>query len=90
MISQFGGSAFQITSMNGKEWGITLGFSVFGIVIGEILRCIKLPDHTKESLEATRAAKRTQMEEFYHNMSPAQMWEIENTPANINEVPIDP
>jgi hypothetical protein len=40
---------------------------------------------TTERTEAEREERKQQMREFYHGMTPEQMWSIENVPNSIRE-----
>ena len=90
ILVQFCGKVFYLTPLNWKEWVMCAGFAIGTFLIGFLIRAIPVPDKSMERLEASREVKKQKMREFYHGMTPEQMWNIENTPATIDKIEIDP
>ncbi|ELU40116.1 cation-transporting atpase fungi [Rhizoctonia solani AG-1 IA] len=40
LIAFFGGAAFQVTSMNGRDWGMSIALGFVSIPLGFLIRCI--------------------------------------------------
>lgn len=43
LIVFFGGAAFQVTSMNGRDWGLSIALGFVSIPLGFLIRCIPTP-----------------------------------------------
>ncbi|KAG9075178.1 hypothetical protein FS749_013176 [Ceratobasidium sp. UAMH 11750] len=43
LIVFFGGAAFQVTSMNGRDWGMSIALGFVSIPLGFLIRCIPTP-----------------------------------------------
>ena len=76
ILVELAGSAFVTIHLSWKEWLICLGFGAGELIIGVILRCIKLPDKTTYKLNALRAQRRDQMKAYYANVPSEKQWEM--------------
>lgn len=82
ILSELGKDAFDTINMTAKEWGICIGFGAGSLVIGAILRLIRLPDRTTEKLDALREEKRLEIKSKYQGMTAEEMWEYVDEPEN--------
>ena len=69
VIIQWCGPAFQLNRLDWKGWVISLAFGVGSLIIGVILRCIKLKDHTSDNLNKLRQQRANQIRQVYSDMS---------------------
>lgn len=76
ILSELAGSAFVTVHMNWKRWLICLAFGVGELIIGVILRAIKLPDKTTEKLQALRQQRKAQIKKFYQGVPAERQWEM--------------
>ena len=76
ILCELAGAAFETVHLSWKEWLICLAFGVGSLIIGAILRCIKLPDKTTEKLEALRRLRKEQILKFYEGIPGEQQWEM--------------
>ena len=90
ILVEFAGTVFSFTPLNWKQWVSCIGLALGVIPMGFILRAIKLPDRTLERLVANREVKQKKMRKFYKGMTAEQQWDVDNIPAKINKVEIDP
>ncbi|EAY14641.1 calcium-translocating P-type ATPase, PMCA-type family protein [Trichomonas vaginalis G3] len=78
IIIEWCGSAFYHNwdhkHKEGIRWLISLAFGVGSLVIGVILRLIRLTDHTTDRLNAHRAHRAVQMREIYTTMDKEQQF----------------
>ena len=81
IIIQFCGPAFSLNKLDWKGWVISLAFGVGSLVIGVILRCIKLPDHTSDNLNALRELRKQQIRDAYSNMSKEEQFKHHISPT---------
>ena len=76
ILCELAGAAFETVHLPWQEWLICLAFGAGSLVIGAILRCIKLPDKTTEKLEALRRVRKEQILKFYEGIPGEQQWEM--------------
>ncbi|OHT02030.1 calcium motive P-type ATPase [Tritrichomonas foetus] len=76
ILTELAGSAFLTVHLNWKEWLICIGFGAAELIVGAILRCIRLKDTTTQKLNALRAQRREQMKLFYANVPGEMQWEM--------------
>ena len=76
ILSELAGSAFVTVHMNWKRWLICLAFGAGELIIGAILRSIRLKDRTSEKLQALREQRKAQIKKFYQNVPPERQWEM--------------
>ncbi|KAH0793266.1 calcium-translocating P-type ATPase, PMCA-type family protein [Histomonas meleagridis] len=72
----FAKSAFLTVDLSWKEWLISIGLGAGSLVIGVLLRLIKLPDMTVEKLEKLRAEKKEEIKRFYANVPGQDQWKM--------------
>jgi len=85
LLLELAGAAFETVHLSAKEWGICLAFGVGEIIIGIILRLIKMPDKTTEKLNALRELRRREMTEKYQGKSCEEQWAIDYNPNKGQE-----
>jgi Ca2+-transporting ATPase len=76
ILSEFAGAAFMTYKMQPVHWGIAIGFGVGSLLIGFILRLIRLQDHTSEKLQALRKIRADQIKNYYQGVPAPQQWEM--------------
>jgi len=76
ILSEFAGAAFLTYRMKGMHWVIALVFGAGSLVIGFILRMIRLPDRTAEKLDAMRRLRVDQIKRFYAGIPGPRQWEM--------------
>lgn len=76
ILSELAGAAFVTVHMNWKRWLICLAFGAGELIIGAILRCIKLRDRTTEKLQALREQRKAQIKKFYQGVPSERQWEM--------------
>ncbi|OHT05277.1 calcium motive P-type ATPase [Tritrichomonas foetus] len=76
ILTELAKSAFVTVHMNWKEWLICLAFGAGSLIIGAILRCIRLKDNTTKKLEALRNTRREQIKKFYEHVPSEKQWEM--------------
>lgn len=84
IITEFGGSAFETTHLNWKEWLICLALGFGSLIIGALLRLIKLKDRTSEKLNVLRAQRKQQMIKRYNGKSIEEQWAEDFNPDDQN------
>lgn len=43
LIVLFGGTAFQVTSLNSRDWGMSIALGFVSLPLGFVIRCIPTP-----------------------------------------------
>ena len=76
ILTELAKSAFVTVHLNWKEWLICLGFGLFSLVVGFILRLIRLPDRTTEKLQKLREDRKNYIKEFYKDVPGEQQWSM--------------
>ncbi|OHT02234.1 calcium motive P-type ATPase [Tritrichomonas foetus] len=69
-------SAFMTVHLRWDEWLICLAFGAGSLIIGAILRCIRLKDNTTAKLNALRETRKNEIKKFYENVPGEEQWEM--------------
>ena len=77
-IIMFSGRVFYANAPSGKEWGITLAFSVGVLLVGFLQNLWNMEDHTKENLDAFRNMRREEVRRYYSQFPTEEQWEEKN------------
>ena len=86
VIILVGGRAFYAKKPSGKEWGITMAFSVAELIVGFLARLVKLEDRTLDDLNAYRAMRKDKVRAYYSTMSTEAQWDEKNLLTDEVEV----
>ncbi|EAX96478.1 calcium-translocating P-type ATPase, PMCA-type family protein [Trichomonas vaginalis G3] len=86
LIIFVGGKVFHTVQPTGREWWITMVFSVGDLIVGFFTRMIKLKDHTLENLNVYRLMRKEKVRRYYHNMSVDQQWNENNVLSDSDEL----
>lgn len=76
ILTELAKAAFITVNMNWKEWLICLAFGAGELIIGAILRCIRLKDTTTQKLQALREQRKQQIKKFYEGVPAERQWEM--------------
>ena len=77
-IIMFSGRVFYANAPSGKEWGITLAFSVVVLLVGFLQNLWNMEDHTKENLDAYRKMKKEKVRNYYSQFTTEEQWDDNN------------
>ena len=67
-------SAFVTVHLSWDEWLVCLAFGVGSLIIGAILRCIRVKDTTSLNLQKLRETRKEAIKEYYKNIPGQEQW----------------
>jgi Ca2+-transporting ATPase len=76
MLTELLRPMFHTVSMTATEWLICLAFGAGSLVVGIILRLIRLSDQTSERVEAFRTMRVAAIKKFYEEVPGDKQWEM--------------
>jgi Ca2+-transporting ATPase len=76
ILTELAKAAFVTINMTGIEWVISIAFGAGSLVVGVLLRMIRLPDNTSEKLDALRAMRVAQIKKYYQGVPGNKQWEM--------------
>jgi Ca2+-transporting ATPase len=82
VLSYFASTAFQTLPIGAEFWGMSVAFGAGELIIGFILRLIRLQDHTAAKLNALRELRRDEIKKFYQGVPGPQQWEMSSLDAS--------
>jgi Ca2+-transporting ATPase len=86
VVVEYLGGIFHLMPLKWEQWLICAGFGAAVFPWGFLVRKIAVEDRTVERTEAEREERKQQMREFCPEMTPEQMWSIENVLNSIREL----
>ena len=76
ILTELAKAAFLTVNMSWDEWLICLAFGIGSLIVGAILRLIKLKDNTTKKLEALRATRKEQIKKYYEHVPNERQWDM--------------
>jgi Ca2+-transporting ATPase len=87
-LIMFGGRVFYANKPSGKEWLITMAFSVGDVIVGFLTNLWNMEDHTKDNLDAYRAMRKEKVRQYYSRMSTEEQWDDKNLMKEDSAIPV--